>query len=165
MLDMKIVGSGRAFLVLACLSSVVSATPLDRRIVDRVIVGDTKSEGAHAYAADRDTTGVDHGHAFRSARGWLRYALSVFDDTEVTIACIFARTGTHDRTGGFDLLIENQVVASYEYGPPSTLPDTLEVRVPIGLTRGRTNILVILRATMGATPPLLELRTVQDHNE
>jgi hypothetical protein len=37
--------------------------------------------------------------------------------------------------------------------------------VPLELTKGHTNILVMLRATNGPTPALLELRSIQDHNE
>ena len=137
----------------------VAARP-DRRIVDRITVGDIRSEQAHAYAGDGVTDGVAEGHAFREARGWMRYALTVFDDTEVTVACTFAPS---DAARTFDLVVENQTVATYTFREAER--KTVEFRIPIETTRGHTSILVMLRATRGATPALVELRTVQDHNE
>lgn len=129
--------------------------------MDRITVGDVRSEVEHAYAGEGVTTGVAAGRAFRQTRGWMRFALTVFDDTEVTIACTFAGTG--DVPQVFDLIVENQVVASYTFHSADAA--VVELRVPLALTKGRTNILVVLRATNGPTPALLELRTVQDHNE
>jgi hypothetical protein len=37
--------------------------------------------------------------------------------------------------------------------------------VPVAHTKGHTNTSVGLRATHGPTPALVELRSVQDHNE
>jgi hypothetical protein len=150
-------------LVLTSLAATVSAYRPDRRIVDRVIVGDVTSEQAHAYDGDGVTTGVAAGRTWRQARGWMRYALTVFDDTEVTVACTFA--GTDDAPRTFELIVENHVVTSYTFRSRSTAPETVELRVPIEVTRGHTNIMVMLHATNGPTPALIELRTVQDHNE
>ena len=129
--------------------------------MDRVTVGDVRSEVEHAYAGDGVTTGVTAGHAFRQTRGWMRFALTVFDDTDVTIACTFLGNG--DVPQVFDLMVENQLVASYTYHSADAA--VVELRVPLALTKGRTNILVVLRATNGPTPALVEIRTVQDHNE
>lgn len=137
------------------------AAGADRRIVDRVTIGDPRSEREHAYAGDSVIAGVSDGRTFRQARGWMRYALTVFDDTEVSISCSFLGNGDAPQT--FDLMVENQVVGSYTFR--SAQPTTVEFRVPLAITRGHTNILVVLRATNGPTPPLVELRSVQDHNE
>ncbi|MDB4915080.1 MAG: hypothetical protein JWM95_2724 [Gemmatimonadetes bacterium] len=147
-------------LLLVCLSATPSAHP-DRRIVDRITIGDVRSEQDHAYAGDDVTAGVTRGHAFRQARGWMRYALTVFDDTEVTVACTFAGS---DAPQTFDVVVENHLVTTYTF--TSADRAAIEFRVPLELTRGRTNILVMLRAASGSTTPaLLELRSVQDHNE
>lgn len=146
----------------ACLGATLAARP-DRRIVDRVTIGDARSEQEHAFAGDGVVTGIVDGRAYRQAHGWMRVALTAFDDTEVTVACTFARMG--DVSRAFDLYVENQRVGSFTFRPTSAAPRTVEVRVPIEVTRGRTNIQVTLRATNGLTPALLELRTVQDHNE
>jgi hypothetical protein len=154
-----IIVATRRLLFLACLSATVAARP-DRRIVDRVMIGDVRSEQEHAYAGNEVSTGVARGHSFRQARGWMRYALTVFDDTEVTVACTFLGS---DAPQTFDLIVENQVVASHTFR--SREQATVEFRVPVELTKGRTNLIVMLRATNGLTPALVELRTIQDHNE
>ena len=151
-----IITVAKCLLLVACLSA---ARP-DRRIVDRVTVGDVRGEADHAYAGADVTSGVSGGRAFREARGWLRYALTVFDDTEVTVAFTFLGA---DAPRTFDVIVENHLVSSYAFR--SAVPATLELRVPLELTKGKTNILVTLRATNGPTPALLELRSVQDHNE
>src|SRR4051812_8838641 len=56
----------KRLLVIACLLATIAARP-DRRIVDRVTIGDPRSEQEHAAAR---------------GKGWVRYALNVFDDTE-----------------------------------------------------------------------------------
>ena len=155
----SIVTASWRLLLIACLGATIAAR-VDRRIVDRVTIGDIRSEQDHASAGEDVTTGVAGGRAFRQARGWMRYALAVFDDTEVTVACTFLGS---DLPQTFDLLIENHLVTSYTFRSAETT--TVEFRVPLGLTKGRTNILVVLLATTGPTPSLLELRSVQDHNE
>jgi hypothetical protein len=146
-------------LLIGTLSATIAARP-DRRIVDRVTVGDVRSEQDHAYAGENVTTGASEGRTFRQARNWMRFALTVFDDTEVTVACTFLGSDTPQT---FDLIVESRVVTSHTFR--STETRTVEFRVPLEFTKGRTNILVMLRATNGQTPALLELRSVQDHNE
>lgn len=147
------------WLLVVCLGAALAARP-DRRVVDRITIGDVRSEEDHAYAGADVTSGVSGGRAFREARGWIRYALTVFDDTEVTVAFTFLGA---DAPRTFDLIVDNHRVASHTVR--SDGPATVELRVPLELTKGKTNILVTLRATNGPTPALLELRSVQDHNE
>lgn len=156
---MSFVAASRWLLLVACLGTTVAARP-DRRIVDRVTIGDVRSEHEHAYDGDDVTTGVAEGRVFRQTGSWMRYALTVFDDTEVAVACVLLGTAV---PRSFDLVVEGRVVASHTF--VSAQAATVEFRVPLELTKGRTNILVMLRATNGATPALLELRSVQDHNE
>ena len=93
----------------------------------------------------------------------MRYALNVFDDTEVTVACTLL--GADGVPLAFELVVEGQVVATRTLTSASATPSIVEVRVPFVITRGRTNILVTIRATHGLTPALLEMRTIQDHLE
>ena len=68
----------------------------------------------------------------------------------------------------FELVVEDQLVATHVFTSPSTASTVAELRVPFALTKGKTNIMVMLRAAKGAsgpTPALLELRTIQDHPE
>jgi hypothetical protein len=153
--------AARLVVALASLLATLGSSPLDRRIVDRVTVGDPQSEQAHAYAGEGVSIGTSDGRSFRETTGWIRYGLSVFDDTEVTIACAFLGDTGPART--FDVIVEGQVVASQTF--KSGAAKTVEFRVPMAITRGRTNIMVVLRAKNGSTPPLVELRSVQDHNE
>ena len=148
------------FLLACCLGATLAARP-DRRIVDRITAGDARSEQEHAYAGENATPGHLGVRTFREARGWMRYALTIFDDTEVTIACTFLGSGDAPRT--FDLVVEGHVVASHTVRSADS--STINILVPLEITKGRTNILVMLRATIGPTPALLEMRSVQDHNE
>lgn len=151
--------TAKKLLLVLGLGAAIAARP-DRRIVDRISVGDVRGEQAHAYAGADVTSGVVGGRVFRETRGWLRYALTVFDDTEVTVACTFLGSDT-PRT--FELTVEDHLVASYTFRSAETT--SVELRVPLAFTKGRTNILVMLRATDGPTPALVELRSIQDHNE
>ena len=141
------------FILLAYLGTSLAAVP-DLRVVDRVIVGNARSEQEHAYAGEGASNGIAQPH------GWMRYALAVFDDTEVTIACTF---GGSRGPRKFELVVENKVIATSTFNSSDSA--TVEFRVPLAITAGRTNILVVLRAADGPTPQLLALRSVQDHNE
>jgi hypothetical protein len=134
-----------------------------RRVVDVVKVGDPASEREHEFAGDGVTDGVADGRAFRQARGWLRYSLNVYDDSEVTLACTFR--GSEGRTYVFDLLVEGRKVVTHTFVSPSSVPMKVEFRVPMSVTAGRTSISVMLRAVDGVTPGVIELRTVQEHLE
>ena len=138
----------------------------DRRVVDAVEVGGGRSEDTHGYAAHDDTSGTAHGKSFRQARGWIRYALATFDDTDVTIACTFLGSAS----GNYDLVVEDSLIAATRFDatsgePTAGTPTVVEIRVPFAVTKGKTSIAVMLRARGGPTPRLHELRTIQDHNE
>jgi hypothetical protein len=147
------------------LGAMATHTPLatrDRRVVDTVHAGDARSEAAHGYWGVEATAGATDGVSHREAQGLMRYALTTFDDTEVTVSCTFAPVVGGPRR--FELVVEDSVVATPELTAGAE-PRTLDVVVPQALTRGKTNIAVTLRARGGVTPALRELRTVQDHNE
>ena len=157
----------RAAAILVVLAAGVAATAgarQGRRVVDVAKVGDVLSEHDHDYAGEDVITGVAGGKAFRQARGWMRYSLAVYEDTEVTVACTFL--GSEGTRLSFDLVVEDRPVATRAFTSPSATPAIVELRVPFAITKGKTNILVMLRATRestGPTPALLELRTIQDH--
>jgi hypothetical protein len=147
----------------------------DRRIVDTVRVGDAASDAAHGYAESDVVRGMANGKPYRSARGWMRYALTTFDDTEVTLTCTFvpsdssAAFASSTSSGRYELLVEDSLIATRTLTAPrselSRTPVVVEVAVPFALTKGRTSIAVMIRAHDGPTPPLSELRVIQDHNE
>ncbi len=157
----------RAAALLGLLAAVTTAaaslpsTARDRRVVDAVEAGADQSESTHGYAAHDDTSGTVNGHSFRQARGWIRYALTTFDDTDVTIACTFLGT----TSGNYDLVVEDSLIASKRFEPTNGEPAVVEILVPFAVTKGKANIAVMLRARGGPTPRLHQLRTIQDHNE
>lgn len=150
--------------LLAACATAASANPFatrDRRVVDRVEAGNALSEAMHGYVGHDDTTGTVSGQAYRQARGWIRYALTTFDDTDVTIACTFLSTVS----GNYDLIVEDSLIASKHFAAAADTPTVVEILVPFAVTKGKTSIAVMLRARGGPTPRLHELRTIQDHNE
>ncbi len=132
-------------------------------MVDAVTVGDPVLERAHAYAGEGVSEGLADGRRFRQALGWQRYAVSVYDDSEVTLGFTFR--GSEGRAIAFDLIVEGQRVSRPVFNAPSSSPAVLEVRLPLSVTSGKTSLLVILRAAGGPTPGLIELRAVQEHLE
>ncbi len=156
-------------MVYALAACVLTSAPhwFDRRVVDVVSVGDPRSEAAHGYAGHDVSTGVVNGKPFRQSLGWMHYTLATFDDTDVTIACTFvgvdSATGVHSRT--FDIVVEDSLIATRTVLAVSSAPVVVEIGVPFAVTKGKTNIVVIIRARGGLTPALRELRTIQDHHE
>ncbi|MDQ6611018.1 MAG: hypothetical protein M3Y64_01185, partial [Gemmatimonadota bacterium] len=61
--------------------------------------------------------------------------------------------------------VEDSVIATRTLTLHNKAPVIVEVAVPFAITKGRTNIAVIVRAHGGTTPALGEVRTIQDHNE
>ena len=152
-------------ILLLCLGATSHVAQV-RRIVDIVKIGDTANERDHDYAGEDVIAGLSAGKPFRQTRNWMRYGLKVYEDTEVTVACTFV--GSDAARVPFELVVEDQLVSTHMFTSPSTAPAVAEVRVPFALTKGKTNIMVMLRAAKGAngpTPALLELRTIQDHLE
>ncbi|WP_309671082.1 DUF6805 domain-containing protein [Gemmatimonas sp.] len=150
--------------LLAACASAATANPFatgDRRVVDRVEAGSANSEAMHGYVGHDDATGTADGRAYRHARGWIRYALTTFDDTDVTIACTFLSSAS----GNYDLIVEDSLIASKRFEATLGAPTVIEIRVPFAVTKGKTSIAVMLRARGGLTPQLHEVRTIQDHNE
>lgn len=148
-----------------------AAPSADRRVVDVVQAGDAQSEANHGYAGHDATSGVVRGRPFRVARGWMRYALATFDDTEVTLECTFGDEGraTGNAPRRYDVIVEDSVIATRTYVAVAPSADSaasrVEIRVPFALTKGRTHIAVTIRGHDGPTPVLHVLRVLQDHNE
>ncbi len=151
----------------------------DRRVVDVAEAGDARSESTHGYAGHEASSGVAGGAPYRQARGWMRYALATFDDTEVTVACTFVAPdgvaeGAADESAAgravngpraYDVVVEDSVVATRTVSASAAAPVVVEIPVPFVLTKGKTNIAVVIRARGGPTPALRQIRTIQDHNE
>lgn len=153
--------------VAAALAGVLFARfePVDRRIVDTVFAGNVESEYDHGYAGYDATSGTTNDTTYRETRGWMRYSMTTFDDTEVTVYAMFTSGSSH--APEFDLVVEDSVIATYKIPQftPGTARWIVETRVPFGITKGRTSIAVTIRARGGTVPQLRQLRTLQDHHE
>jgi hypothetical protein len=90
--------------------------------------GRATSEQEHDFAAEGATAGVTAGRTFRQATGWLRYTMTVYDDTEVTLAGTFR--GSEGRRRVFDLLVDGHAAGTYTLESPSVAPVAKEFRVP-----------------------------------
>jgi len=133
----------------------------DRRVVDTVVAGDEASEAQHGYLGDRRQIDIVHGQRARRVTSSVRYTLTTFDDTEVTVACTFLGA----TPAQYDLLVHDRVVATKQITPHGDTPTVVEVDVPFPLTKGQATIVVTLRAHHGASLLLHEVRTIQEHNE
>jgi hypothetical protein len=140
----------------------------DRRIVDTAVAGNAASESVHGFAGYDDESGMSDGTSYRQTRGWMRYALHTYDDTEVTVHCTFAPTDSVPRS--FDIIVEDSLIATRVFPARPGMPQAgastvVEIPVPFAVTRGKTYIAVVIRARGGITPALRVIRTIQDHNE
>ena len=139
------------------------ATVPDRRVVDVAEVGDARSEDAHGYAAHDAVSGAMDGKPYRQTRGWMHFAMKTFEDTEVTVSLAFAAIDTVSRS--YDLVVEDSVITTRTFSSKSGAAPAVDIVVPFALTKGKTNITVVIRARGGVTPALRQLRTIQDHYE
>ncbi len=139
----------------------------DRRIVDTVIVGDPSSEGTHGYDGAGATRGIIDGRTFRRTDGWMHFVLTTFDDTDVTLALTFLDTAgsTAEPRSTYDVVVEDSLLVPSARRETNGAASVVEVDVPFRLTRGKTGIVVFIRARGGFTPPLHALRIIQDHHE
>ena len=134
------------------------------RVVDAVNVGLPRDEATHDLHGEAMTSGRSAGRTWRSATGWFGYVLRTYEDTPVTVVCVFADPG--DAREAFDVFADDRKVASWTREPGSPSPKEWRVTVPLAETAGKQAITITLRAHAGSsTPRLLEIRTVQEHLE
>lgn len=149
----------RTLVRVALALALVPNRDLDRRIVDRVDVGVPASELAHGFAGQGTVLGAIDGAPYRQTSGWLHVALKTFEDTDVTIALTFVKVDSVSHR--YDVVVDDSVIATKS----ALAAGVVEVAVPFSLTKGKTNIALVLRARDGLTPAVREIRTIQDHNE
>ena len=162
---MSLLLSARAFVVslLAFASNTPTSTVPDRRVVDVVEVGDSRSESSHGFAGHEVVAGTVDGKSYRQARGWMHFAMTTFEDTEVTVALTFVGIDTVSRS--YDIVVEDSLLTTRTFATPLTGQATVDVVVPFSLTKGKAHIAVVIRARSGLTPALRQVRTIQDHYE
>lgn len=116
-------------------------TDVERRTIDRVVVDDTAGEQAHAPKGENATEGFFEGRRTREARGgWFSYELKIAGDAPVTLAATYRGSKGWRRV--FDVLVDDQKIAteSLEYHPTAELDK--EYRVPEAITRGKDRLTV-----------------------
>jgi hypothetical protein len=134
---------------------------VERRTIDRVVVDDTASEQAHALKSDNATDGFFEARKTREARGgWFSYELKIAGDAPVAIVATYR--GSEGRRRVFDVLVDDQKIAteSLEYHPAEELDK--EYRIPAAITRGKDRVTVKFQSQPDTTAgALIEVRTVR----
>lgn len=134
------------------------------RVVDAVNVTVAREETAHGLRGEEMTVGETAGRKWRSATEWFSYTLRIYEDTPLTVVCMFAATSGVPEA--FDLLVDDRKVATRVREPGAATNREFKVTLPLTETAGKSQVTVTLRAHPGArTARLFELRTVQEHLE
>jgi hypothetical protein len=124
---------------------------LDKQTLDRVVVGDMRSERAHNLQGQNTSSGVFDGMLWRHAgNGWFSYDLQVLPDADNVLLVTYWGSDVGNRK--FGILIEGQEIAHQELN--RNQPDEFfDVRYPIprSLTNAKDTVTVRFRADPGAT--------------
>ena len=125
---------------------------LEKRTVDRVLVGNDASEKAHGLKGERTSSGVYRGRPWRHAGGGggFSYRLAVDPKAKNALRCTYWGSDAGNRR--FDILVEGRKIASQrlERQRPGQFFD-VEYPIPDALMRDKTEILVTFQAQPGAT--------------
>ena len=134
---------------------------IESRTIDVVDVNSDGSEAAHAYAGQGASVGYVDGRRWRDARnGFLSYTLKIESGQPVTLVCTYR--GSEGPRRAFDVLVDDQKVASetLEYHPTELLDR--QYSVPADLTRGKSTITVkFVPQARARTGGVVEIRTVK----
>ena len=134
------------------------------RVVDAVNVSVAREEIAHGLHGEEMTVGETAGRKWRSAAGWFGYTLRIYEDTPLTVACVFAAAA--DTSEAFDILVDDRKVATRVREPAAATIREFKVTLPLAETAGKSQVTITFRAHPGTrTARLLEVRTVQEHLE
>lgn len=147
-----------------CTLGVAGAVAQGIRVVDAVNVTTAREEIAHGLHGEGMTVGETGGRRWRSAAGWFGYTLRIYEDTPLTVVCVFA--GAADLGEAFDILVDDRMVTTRGRESGAATNRELTLTLPLAETEGKSQVTVTFRAHPGArTARLLELRTVQEHLE
>jgi DUF1680 family protein len=134
---------------------------IERRTVDAVKVGDRGNEKEHNLQGDTAFGGIYDGQGFRASRnGWFSYDLKIVADKPVTLVCTYR--GSEGRRRVFDVLVENEKIAtqSLEYHPTEMFD--VEYPLPDTVTKGKNKITVKFQAQPQAMAgAVFDVRVVQ----
>ncbi len=134
---------------------------IEQRTVDVVRVGDRQSEGEHNLQGDTTTGGIYDEQGWRESwNGWFSYDLKIGVDRPFTLLCTYL--GSEGRRRVFDILVDNERIATQtmEYHPTESFD--VEYPVPDGLTKGKNKITIRFQAQPDAMAgSVLGVRAVQ----
>jgi len=129
-----------------------------------VNVSSDRDEATHHLAGEGMTTGESAGRKWRGATGWFGYTLRIYEDTPLTVVCLF--TAAADLGEAFDILVDDRKVATRVREPGSAANREFKVTLPLAETVGKSEVTITFRAHPGTrTARLFEVRTVQEHLE
>lgn len=125
---------------------------LDRRLVDEVLIGEPESEQAHHLQGRYSSltpqqTGADGAtNRWRAAQygDAFAYTMKVLPDRAMTLNCRFS-DNPNQRL--FDVIVNDQIVGGevFRFNVPGHFYD-VEYKIPTGVTRGKSDVLVQFRA-------------------
>jgi DUF1680 family protein len=119
---------------------------IQKRLVDRVMIGETESERGHNLQADRSSSGELRGENWRQAvnGGWFRYDVRVIPGQSMVLLCTYWGSDV-GRT--FDIFVEGTKIATQTVNVnfPGDFFD-VEYEIPSELTRDKEKISVKFQA-------------------
>ena len=123
---------------------------LDKRTIDRVVIGDSNSEKQHHLRGQRTESGVFQNMRWRDARnGWFSYELVVKPNAENVLLSTYWGSDVGNRR--FRILVDDQQIASQtlDQNDPNKFFD-VEYPIPGKLIGGKNKVIVKLQAEDGA---------------
>ena len=115
---------------------------IEKRLVDRVAVGEAESEKEHNLQAEKSESGENRGERWRQAvdGGWFSYDLKVIPGVPLALLSTYWGSDT-GRT--FDILVDGKKIATQTVNVnfPGDFFD-VEYRIPLELTRGKDKVTV-----------------------
>ncbi len=135
---------------------------LDKQTLDRVVVGNAKSERAHNLQGQNTSSGVFEGMLWRHAgSGWFSYDLQVRADAGNVLLVTYWGSDVGNRK--FSILVDGQEIAhqTLDRNQPDEFFD-VRYPIPSQLTRGKDTVTVRIQADPGATAGgIFDLRTLK----
>jgi DUF1680 family protein len=119
---------------------------VEKRLVDRVAIGEAESEKGHNLQAEKSESGEFRGERFREAfaGGWFSYDLKVLPDKPMVL---LGRYWGSDTGRTFDILVEGKKISTQTVNVnfPGDFFD-VEYKILLELTRGKEKITVKYQA-------------------
>lgn len=139
----------------------IARPQLDRRTIDRVVVGDSKSEKDHNLQGERTSAGIFNAMRWRHAGGgWFGYSLKVKPGAANYVLVTYWGSDVGNRR--FDVIVDGNIVGhqTLDNNEPGKFFD-VEYPIPADLITGKETVVVKIQSAEGATAGgIFDLRTV-----